>query len=311
MEVGDGFQRSILVVVLGDHLYYLCSISPNSILRGSVTKLQNALARLEIKAAVIELPLGRTTNDVPCPWCKEAKSFSITKTHRGDILFLCHRASCGESGYIRDPDSRASPPPTEGRKFSPRVFDLPTRKLEGTGMSLVVDRYGLTALEVQWAGWQVTYDGAALVFPVYSPYREVRGHVTKALDRTTVPKSLTYKEVDDVWLGWYIRNGVKAQNSKGVDSKVIIVEDHISALKASRIAPSVAIHGTYLNHDIIKEILEVSRNIVLCLDADATAKAYKYADEFALFGNFSALPLSKDLKDMNEKEFGEWSDRLT
>lgn len=265
--------------------------------------------RLAIKAEVTELPIGATTNDVKCPWCNQSKSFAVTKSHKGDILFMCHRASCGQSGYIRERGVRG--PATQGWKFTPRVYNDTTVLLEGDRLSELVSAYRLSETEIHWAGWLYAPGRGALVMPVYSPHWARRGVVTKFFDPTTIPKTITYKEVDDVWMGWYIRDGVAAPDSKGKYSQVIVVEDAISCLKASRYAPAVALYGTHLNMEMLKEILSVAGDeIVLCLDKDATQKAYNYSRQFAVYGNFRTIPLSKDLKDMNTEELGAWSERL-
>lgn len=272
-------------------------------------KRDDLAERLEIKASVMDLPLGSSTNAVACPWCGEDKSFSVTKTLRGDVLFICHRARCSESGYIRE-RGRTGPATAEGRKFASRVFSHPTQKLEGDRLAVLVDRYGLSPLEIQWAGWLYTPVGDALVMPVLSQYRAHRGSVTKALDPTIIPKNLTYKEVDDVWMGWCIRHGNPPTNKEGTYSKVIVVEDSISALKASRFYPTVSLFGTHLNIPMVEEILSQTNDVILSLDQDASSKAYRYAEQFAVYGNFRTVPLSKDIKNMNEVELGEWSGQL-
>lgn len=274
-----------------------------------MVKRDDLSERLEIKADAFDLPLGSSTNAISCPWCGENKSFSVTKTVRGDILYLCHRARCSEAGYIRERGG-VGPSTPAGRQFAARVFSYPTERVAGDRLSVLVDRYGLTPLEVQWAGWLYTSVGDALVMPVLSPYRAHRGTVTKTFDSTIVPKNLTYKEVDDVWMGWYIRHGNPPQDSEGLYSKIVVVEDPISALKASRTCPAVSIFGTHINLGMVEEILTQSPNVIFCLDQDASSKAYRYAEQFAVYGNFRTVPLSKDIKNMNEVEFGEWSERL-
>lgn len=262
-----------------------------------------------IQAGVKDLARGRTSNDVPCPWCGKDKSFSVTKTLKGDILFLCHRARCGESGYIRcygSGDTSATQEP----EFCPRVYDSPTRFLEGERLSQLLDTYHLRQGEVDWAGFLYNPSRDSLVMPVYCPYGTRRGTVTKAFDSTIIPKTINYKEVDENWLGWYIREGVCSANKEGKFDIVVVVEDAISAVKASRYVPSVALYGTNLNPDAIDELRSNGHKTYLAFDKDATAKAYHYVKEYGLLGNFRLLPLSKDLKDMDDHELTVWSQRL-
>lgn len=265
--------------------------------------------RLEITAEAFDLPIGVTTNDIHCPWCSRNKSFSVTRTLRGDLLFVCHRAACAEAGYLRQRGGPSSPP-SQGRLFTPRVFDYETCRLEGAKLSYLVDAYGLTEAEIRWAEWSYSPKIDRLVMPVLSSVGSHRGVVTKAFDSGEVPKSLNYKEVDDNWMAWYLRPEVAIQNTEGKCNTVVLVEDLVSALKASRFYPTAALLGTHINPSMLLEILSVSDNIVICLDKDATQKSYDYAQQFACYGNFLTVPLSNDLKNMNEEELGEWSERL-
>lgn len=271
----------------------------------------NLEKRLAIKADAQDLPLGGSTNAIKCPWCNKASSFSVTKSMRGDILYICHRASCDEGsrgGYIRDRGDRG--PATQGRVFTPRMYNGTTLRLEGARLAELVRRYDLSEKEISWAGWLHAPVRDALVIPVYSPYGQVRGCVAKHFDPATIPKSLTYKEVDDVWMGWYIRDLASPKDDKGKFDQVIVVEDAISAVKASRIYPAVAIFGTHLNSKMMEEILSQSDNVILALDKDATLKAHDYAKQFAMYGNFRAIALSKDIKDMTKEELGVWNGRI-
>lgn len=283
----------------------LQSIVLRRLLMNSISDLQN---RLEIKAVGQALPRGSTSNDSSCPWCGVDKSFSVTHTWLGDIAFMCHRASCGQAGYIKERGVRG--PAQTKRVFTPRVFHLDTQRVEGVWESHLLAAYGVTRPEIDWAGWRYSPDGDRLCMPVLSPYSESRGWVTKRLVPSTAPKSDTFREVDDVWLGWYIRQGAGSPDPKGVDDEVIIVEDLISAMVASRYAKAVALLGTHLNDAMLAEILGVSKNVTICLDRDATDKALNYARRYGLFGNFSVVPLSKDVKDMNKEELKEWNVRI-
>jgi hypothetical protein len=227
---------------------------------------------------------------------------------------MCHRASCIESrGYIRvregDPGWVGTPANTESR-FSPRLFDYPTVRVEGQQLSKLVDTYGLSESEVSWAGWLYCPSMSRLVMPVYSPLGARRGVIARHVQPSIVPKTLTYKEVDDPWMGWFLKDLVAIQNEKGKYPKVVVVEDTISAVKASRFYPTVALMGTHLDHEKVMELIQYGDEIVLSLDQDASSVAYKYSEQFAVYGNFRTVPLSKDIKNMNQEELGDWSERI-
>ena len=147
--------------------------------------------------------------------------------------------------------------------------------------------------------------------PVRSPYGAHRGYVARGMGRHQGPKSITYKEVDNVWVGWY--KWTMARESpvpKGRDHTVVVVEDLVSALKASRYYNACAINGTHISDAILGELVSQSTDVVICFDKDATQKAYDYAERFQVYGNFRTVPLSKDVKNMNSDELKEWSERL-
>ena len=273
------------------------------------TVVENDLdKKLEIKADALDLPAGVTTNAISCPWCKRSGSFSVSRTLRGDLLFLCHRSACDNSGYIRDRGTGGIAPAE--RKFVPRVFDYPTARLEGDKLSKLLGTYRLTTAEIRWAEWTYCPKTDRLVMPVLSPTGQGRGFVARAFNPADTHKNITYKEVDDVWMAWYLRPQVAIPNTQGFLNQVIIVEDMVSALKASRFYPTVALLGTHMNHSMLSEIVALTTNITICLDRDATEKAHKYTEQFAVYGNFRTVPLSKDVKDMTDEELVEWSELL-
>lgn len=265
-------------------------------------------SRLLITSYGVELSEGQSTTRCVCPWCKGGSSgkdvFSITNK-KGGYFFFCHRASCGKAGVVRSSVGVFHPASHARKQFTPRPYAGATQHLDASQLSFILHAYGISQSETLRLGWRVGIEDRRLIMPVLSVHGYPRGYVAKALDGST-PKSLSFREVDGPWLGW------SSSRVHGVHCNLptIIVEDDISSAKAARHFPAVALHGTHISEDAIFEIIGQSRNIVICLDRDATSKAYSYANKYSLYGNFRVVPLSKDISRMSPDEMEEWRKRV-
>ena len=68
----------------------------------------------------------------------------------------------------------------------------------------------------------------------------------------------------------------------------------------------VSLMGTLLGLEKLMEIVSnTNNNILLLLDADATAKAVKFLRRFSWLGNLTVKPLTKDLKYYTTEEIEE------
>ena len=134
--------------------------------------------------------------------------------------------------------------------------------------------------------------------------RDCDGHTVGVVDRDyrgRVPKAISY---------WF--NDVpKLHVRRTRGGPILVVEDIQSAIKGSRYIDSVALLGSYISMEQAKHLRQLTDTIYLALDEDATATAYKLANKYGFyFRNFQVIPLSKDIKDMNEQELEEFSKRL-
>lgn len=268
--------------------------------------MSNAFIQLRHFAAEVE---SGTTQRTECPWCgggdSQEPAFAVTRTNEAEALYKCHRASCGRSGrlavwgfklrQIEDNSSKAE------FSFTPRLHSSPTHKLGEEWATELLDLYGIRKEEADWSDWLVEADSGNLVLPVRSPFGVVRGHeVRRSKVQIPIkpgPKTEPYKLLDEPWMGWY----------RGINSgPTILVEDAISALKVSRHFQVCCLHGSHVSLEILLEVLEISgvnKDIVLALDKDATSKALKFVVEWRFLApNFRAVPLSKDMKYLSDKE---------
>lgn len=113
----------------------------------------------------------------------------------------------------------------------------------------------------------------------------------RALDGRT-PKVVSY--TDKGAIAWYINR---------VSNGTIIVEDQLSAVRASAYLTSVALLGTDLSYNKVNEIKEIGRfPVLLALDNDAIAKAVKYVQQYRSVLPMQLVRLDKDLKDSSHEE---------
>jgi len=84
---------------------------------------------------------------------------------------------------------------------------------------------------------------------------------------------------------------------------VIIVEDQLSALRASPYLTSVALLGTNLSEERVAEIKGAGHSpVFLALDNDAIASAVKFVVKYRSTLPMQLVRLDKDIKDHNNEE---------
>ena len=113
----------------------------------------------------------------------------------------------------------------------------------------------------------------------------------RALDGTK-PKVISHTEKGA--MAWYVNHTTPG---------VIIVEDQLSALRASSFLTSVALLGTNLSEERVAEIKKAGYSpVYLALDNDAIATAVKYVVKYRSVLPMQLVRLSKDIKDQTEEE---------
>jgi DNA primase len=89
----------------------------------------------------------------------------------------------------------------------------------------------------------------------------------------------------------------------GAGREVWVVEDQWSAMRLWQEGVSaVALLGTHINHERAVEISSVSRDVLIALDKDATARAIQYATQYRYAFNAKVIALEKDIKDTSIEE---------
>lgn len=233
-----------------------------------------------------------------CPVCRGGESgehtLSVSKRETS-LLWICHRASCGFKGVTGSPrhyGERTRIPSTRGvfgRQIARESGVIPTEI-----RSLLAERYRITDTHAARFGLGWTNDteqGERLVIPIKDYYGEVTGSVLRAFNGA-LPKAKTHTE-----------QGAIAWFTNPATTSCIIVEDCLSAIRASDYLTSVALLGTNFNDNMAQEIADAGLSpVYMALDADAYNKAVKYVMKHRSSLNMRLLRLAKDIKDMTTDE---------
>ena len=235
---------------------------------------------------------GTTIREL-CPRCdggsSSEKSLSLTKSEDGYILWQCFRSSCdlapGNTGSTGGPIARVQKPKR-------RVFTGDTRNLEPEHLERIEELWGITRPEHWW--WTDDHMGR-VAMSIRSPKYLHRGWVLRDIYGKSAVKALTYVNEDEEGISWYREHP---------NAGTVIVEDVPSAVRASKYSNSLALCGTGVGTSRAVEIAEyATRPIIVALDQDATAEAFRIARKWALlWGDVKVLPLQKDIKNMEEED---------
>lgn len=232
---------------------------------------------------------GQTITGETCPSCNSTDRSLAVSRREGRLLWICYRASCtfkgssaGGMGYTgtKQVSTRAA----TGRQYLRTAASLP----EGMA-SLLYEKYAITTEEI--AKHKLGWTEDRLVLPVNNVLGESDGCVLRSLNGA-VPKALTHSEPEA--LAWYRNRSSDA---------LIVVEDQLSAICASRYVNSVALLGTNFNQERATTIRKARfSKVMLALDADAFDVAVKFARMYRTYLPMTLLRLEKDIKDMDEED---------
>lgn len=233
-----------------------------------------------------------------CPVCKGGGSGEHTLSvsrRNSNILWICHRASCtfkGGTGGGRGSGIRTVVPKTRG--VFGRQYVREAEAIPDNIRRLLQSKYCITELHAAKFGLGWTDDeeqGARLVLPVKDFHGEILGSVLRSFDGS-LPKAKTHTE-----------QGAIAWFTNPATTSCIIVEDCLSAIRASDYLTSVALLGTNFNDAMAHEIVSTGLSpVYMALDADAYNKAIKYVIKYRSSLNMQLLRLARDIKDMTPDE---------
>jgi hypothetical protein len=253
---------------------------------------------------------GQTARNQLCPACgggqSKERTFSVTRAAMG-VLYHCYRGKCNVRGFV--PEAGFAPAVLKQentQKLSPYYGEQ--KALDDSDFVYFADRFGLLS---QTCDHNIYVSGCdEYVLPIWTPERTERGTVVRQPvwkskeGRTAVcprkgrdkPKSKSHPHTAGPVQSWYFPE-LAADHYDHFE--VVIVEDQLSAMKVAQAGVKcVALLGTDLNLERVREIGQVGGDIILALDEDATANSFKHAQNWGLaFTSCRVALLEQDLKD--------------
>ena len=235
---------------------------------------------------------GETVTGELCPACNGGMNgdHALAVSRReGRLLWICYRASCGFKGSSATSMGYTGTTPVSTRGATGRWIARDSEPLPERVAELLLQRYSIGPSEISRGklGWS---DGR-VILPVISSTGEPDGCTMRSFDGAK-PKSLAHTEPDA--LAWY--------RNRGSDT-LVIVEDQLSAIVASKYVNAVALLGTNLNQSRATEIRKARfSRVLLALDADAFDKAVGYVRKYRSYLPMELLRLDKDIKDMKDED---------
>lgn len=231
-----------------------------------------------------------------CPECHRKNTFTVTRQGVG-FVYNCYSTHCGLRGASGVGPIRENLTRIKSSKKN--------NKFTGQLAALSADQKKFLHDKVGFGDWHIFKSGVRFApvedryaYPIFAPNGQRRGWVLRAYDGDNPRyKALTYMDVEEPHLSWY-------GPFDGQVSCVLVVEDIPSAVRASfYLGPVVAICGSGIGPDYVRELREYARHIVWAFDADAFGTAINYHQRYGLsFESSRVLRLEADLKDMVESD---------
>jgi len=241
-----------------------------------------------------------------CPFCNGKNTLSID-TMNDSINWYCFHASCSAKGKH------------QGEKNMNYVNATFKQKEESSDTEFIIpDSFKILDSNDKakkyihknncWEAWSwgradIKYDVKQdrVVFLIKNRFsHKFVGAVGRGLNKNVYPK-------------WYMYGNKDVPFKCGECEDAVIVEDCPSACAVSNILTGISIMGTKLKA-LHKSHLTPYKKLFICLDRDATSKAYDIAKDLRSSGfeNVIVKPLKDDLKYFNTDEIREmFYDRKT
>ena len=243
-----------------------------------------------------DLSEGETRASQECPSCHggrtNERTLSVSRRD-GSVRWFCHRSSCGFKGVSGSARARPGPDTQAascrglvGRQLVREGEQLPEWALDYLSSTYYLDKAAAQRASLSWDSAQ-----ERLVLPVYNMDGENTGAVLRSLSGAK-PKALTHTE--DGAMAWY-RNWQS--------DLLIIVEDQLSAIRASKYMNAVALLGTNLNEERAQAIARMKFfRVLIALDKDARAIMMGHVIRHRGYFRLQPILIEKDLKNMTEEE---------
>lgn len=256
-----------------------------------------------VKQEGFALQVG-SSKAMDCPFCEggdhnDRNTLGVTRDSQGLVLYICHRAKCGVRGRVLTLGAGYHTAAAGQKTFIPNPYKGVVREFTMEELSLMSDLWRVDLEDVHHAGWGVAVQEGPylpIIMPVISPTGVCRGHVLRVQNENGTKTVRSFKVLDEPWLAWYA-------NKSSAD--IVVVEDQISALRASEFCTSVALLGAEMSQEKFEEVVGLSgaRRVWFGLDRDALKKGLELLRRYRLyFPNINLLMLPKDIKNMSTSE---------
>ncbi len=258
--------------------------------------------RAEVKQLAADMELGEQRSGLMCPSCggglSADRSFSIEREAQR-ANYCCHRSSCGWKGSVNMSALAVSEIPKRA-KWEPEPIKM--LELPDDAKQILKDRYHFSVDEIllSRSKWS---DSNKLVLPIIDRFSNTVGYVLRSLDGSLPKSKIFMTRPENPCMAWYPKqHGFKHLYS--LTEPVLIVEDQLSAIRASKYITAVALLGTHISDHKLSEIKKTgTSSVVLALDEDATSKSAGYVTRLSgLFDRVRMRYLKKDLKDCTDEE---------
>lgn len=252
----------------------------------------------------LSLSTGTTVSALECPKCRGGDNgeltFSLTRKD-GKLLFQCHRNKCRFYGVIGSSGIDSGPP---DKKVQYQAFGYETRKLCTSELSFINEKFGILPEEIKQ--WKYCDELYRVIIPMIGSQSQRVGVVARYYPELDI-RNLKPSYMRNKALVFMEKEGepkAHFQNVSEENDTVFLVEDVVSAVKAARYTNAVALLGTHISDALIDRLVKCNfKKVCLALDKDAWKTAVELKQKHGInFGNFSLVPLSKDIKDMLDKD---------
>lgn len=231
-----------------------------------------------------------------CPACNGGRSgeHTLSVSRRdGFLIWNCHRASCGFRGYEQS-SSTASKSFNVKEDRRRERWQKEIRRAEAVpdwASDLLLSKWNITSSLSYRARLGYSAESDRLILPITSTTGDTEGVVLRSL-KGAQPKALTYAE--DLAMAYYPKRG---------SDSLIIVEDQLSAIRASEYMNAIALLGTNLNEQRAMCLRSLRlRNYYIALDKDAIATQTSHIINYRSLLRLIPLTLKRDIKDLTDAD---------
>lgn len=257
----------------------------------------------EVLDSLPSLSIDETTREVMCPFCPADKAergaFTVTRTSEG-FIYNCYRASCIGHGFIPTTSTvgydfiRTKKPKASNNtlQYYMKEYSEVCMQLEAPHKLYLQDKFDLSNQDIN--DMHILYNTTKNSY-VYQ-VRDIVGRDAGIVDRAywgRKPKAYTYWDKDTIH-----KLHFPSALYKGV-ADVMLVEDIVSAHKASRFRPTAAVLGASLSVKDALLLRNYTDSLTIALDPDANSTALNIQNKYRLlFTKVNVLYLPSDIKNI-------------